>query len=99
MGLLIKNGLILDGTGSQGYISDILNEGDKVVQIKQNIDAAGTEIVDASNKVVAPGFIDMHHHGDLSIMEINKAEASIMQGVTTLVVGMCGLGQIGRAHV
>ncbi len=92
MGLLIKNGLILDGTGSQGYISDILIEGDKVVQIKQNIDAAGTEIIDASNKVVAPGFIDMHHHGDLSIMEINKAEASIMQGVTTLVVGMCGLG-------
>jgi len=92
VGLLIKNGLILDGTGSQGFISDILIEGDKVVQIKQNIDAAGTEIIDASNKVVAPGFIDMHHHGDLSIMEINRAEASIMQGVTTLVVGMCGLG-------
>ncbi len=92
MGLLIKNGLVLDGTGSQGFISDILIEGDKIVQIKQNIDAAGTEIIDASNKVVAPGFIDMHHHGDLSIMEINKAEASIMQGVTTLVVGMCGLG-------
>ncbi len=92
MGLLIRNGLILDGTGSQGFISDILIEGDKVVQIKQNIDAAGTEIIDASNKVVAPGFIDMHHHGDLSIMELNKAEASIMQGVTTLVVGMCGLG-------
>lgn len=92
MGLLIKNGLILDGTGSQGFISDILIEGDKVVQIKQNIDAAGTEIIDASNKVVTPGFIDMHHHGDLSILEINKAEASIMQGVTTLVVGMCGIG-------
>ena len=92
MGLLIKNGLIFDGTGSQGFISDILIEGDKVVQIKQNIDAAGTEIIDASNKVVAPGFIDMHHHGDLSILELNKAEASIMQGVTTLVVGMCGIG-------
>lgn len=92
MGLLIKNGLIFDGTGSQGFISDILIEGDKVVQIQQNIDAAGTEIIDASNKVVAPGFIDMHHHGDLSILEINKAEASIMQGVTTLVVGMCGIG-------
>lgn len=92
MNILIKNGLIIDGTGSQGYISDILIKDDKIIKIGTDLEANGSEIIDASNRVVAPGFIDMHSHADLTILQVNKAEPTIMQGITSLVVGMCGLG-------
>ena len=92
MKILIKNGLIIDGTGSPGFKSDLLIEEDKIIKIGNNLIVEDAEVIDASNKVVSPGFIDMHSHGDLTILQINKAEPTIMQGVTTLVVGMCGLG-------
>ena len=90
--ILIKNGIIIDGTGKLGYKSDILIKDDKIERIGTNLVNDGVKIVDASDKLVAPGFIDIHHHGDLSILDVNKAEAAIMQGVTTLNIGMCGLG-------
>ncbi|TFG14957.1 MAG: D-aminoacylase [Promethearchaeota archaeon] len=90
--ILIKNGIIIDGTGKLGYKSDILIKDDKIERIGTNIVNEGFRIIDASKKIVAPGFIDIHHHGDLSILDVNKAEAALKQGVTTLNVGMCGLG-------
>ena len=92
MTLLIKNGTIIDGTGSKGYKADILIEDDEIKEIKDAIEANDAEVIDASNKVVSPGFIDMHSHADLNILRVNKAEATLMQGVTTLVVAVCGLG-------
>ncbi len=92
MTILIKNGTIIDGTGSKGYKADILIEGDKIKEIRNEIDVNGAEIIDARNKVVSPGFIDMHSHADISILDVNTTDATIVQGVTTLVVGMCGLG-------
>ena len=64
----------------------------KIEKIGLNLAEDDCELIDASNKVVSPGFIDMHSHADLTILEVNKTEATIMQGVTTLVVGMCGIG-------
>lgn len=93
MNLLIKNGLIVDGTGSPGYHADILLRRDTIEKIEENITAEDCEIVDASDRVISPGFIDMHSHGDFTILQVNKAEPSIMQGVTTLIVGVCGLGR------
>ncbi len=92
MDLLIKNGEIIDGTGSPRYRADVLIKNDTIEMIGQNLESNGAKIIDASNKIVAPGFIDMHNHSDLTILKVNKAEAYIMQGVTTLVVGMCGIG-------
>ncbi|MFX0095645.1 MAG: amidohydrolase family protein, partial [Candidatus Hodarchaeota archaeon] len=92
MRLLIKNGLIIDGTGSEAYKSDILIDRGIVQKIGNDLPTENCEIIDASNRVVCPGFIDMHSHGDFAIMHVNKAEATIMQGVTTLVVAMCGIG-------
>lgn len=92
MNILIRNGLIVDGTGSSGFIADILIKNDKIEQIGENIEAKDCELIDASDRVVSPGFIDMHSHGDLTILEVKEAEASIMQGVTTLLVGNCGIG-------
>jgi len=92
--LLIKNGRIVDGTGAPGFISDILIKDDKIFKISKNLQSGGVKIIDASNKIVSPGFIDMHNHSDFTLMskDANKIEPYLRQGVTTLVVGMCGLG-------
>ncbi len=92
MAILIKGGTIINGTGSKGYEADLLIEGDEIKEIGKNLDVGNAEIIDASNKMVSPGFIDMHSHADLAILQVNKSDATIMQGVTTLVVSMCGLG-------
>ena len=92
MAILVKNGLIADGTGSPSYSADVLIKDDKIVKIGSNLTAEGSDIVDASNRVVAPGFIDMHNHSDLTLSQSYKIEPYILQGCTTLVIGMCGLG-------
>jgi len=92
MDILIKNGAVIDGTGAPRLKSDVLIKGDLIQEIGVNLSGEGCEIIDATGKVVSPGFIDMHHHADLSILNMNKAEATLMQGCTTLVVGVCGLG-------
>ncbi len=92
MAIIIKNGLIVDGTGSPGYNADVIIEDDKIVKIGPNLITEGSEIVDATNRIVAPGFIDMHNHSDLTLFQSYKIEPYILQGCTTLVIGMCGLG-------
>jgi N-acyl-D-amino-acid deacylase len=92
MDILIKDGLIIDGTGRNGYYADLLIKEDRVSDIGEDLTTPDCKIIDASNKVVAPGFIDMHSHADLTILKVNTAEAYLMQGVTTLVVSVCGIG-------
>jgi N-acyl-D-amino-acid deacylase len=92
MNILIKNGTLIDGTGSPGFKSDVLIKDDKIIKIEPDIESNDYKLIDASNKIVSPGFIDMHNHADLTILDVNKAEAYIGQGITTLVVGVCGIG-------
>ena len=92
MDILLKNGLVIDGTGSAGFKADVLIKNDKIHEIGVDLKAEDCKIIDVANRVVSPGFIDMHHHGDLCVLNANKAESTIMQGCTTLVVGVCGLG-------
>ena len=92
MRILIKNGLIVDGTGAPGKKGDVLIDGDKIEKIGESIDVEDVDIIDASNKVISPGFIDIHNHADFNIYEVNRAEPFVMQGMTTLLVGLCGLG-------
>jgi N-acyl-D-amino-acid deacylase len=92
MDILIKDGLIIDGTGRNGYYADLLIKNNKIEEIGEDLTAENCKVIDASNKVVAPGFIDMHSHADLTILRVNTAEAYLMQGVTTMVVSICGIG-------
>jgi len=92
MGILIKNGLIIDGSGVSGIEADILIQGDKISQISPNIKENAHHIIDARGKIVSPGFIDIHNHADLTILEANKAEAFVEQGITTLLACVCGIG-------
>jgi N-acyl-D-amino-acid deacylase len=91
MGILIKKGL-LDGSGVSGRITDILIQDDKILQISRDIKEDGHNIIEATGKIVSPGFIDIHNHADLTILEANKAESFVEQGITTLLACVCGIG-------
>ncbi|MFX1278067.1 MAG: amidohydrolase family protein [Promethearchaeota archaeon] len=87
---LIKEGKIIDGTGNPWYRGDILIENGKIKKISHNISDKTTDrVINASNFIVSPGFIDIHTHSDLTVL-FSRGENVISQGVTTHVVGNCG---------
>jgi len=88
--LAIRNGLVVDGTGSEPRIADVGISADRVVLVGE-VPEAGDEI-DADGKVVAPGFIDLHSHSDFTLLVDPRASSAVYQGVTTEVVGNCGFG-------
>ena len=88
--LLIKNGRIVDGTGSPWYRGDLAVRGDTIARIAPRIDAPATRVVDAAGKVVAPGFIDPHTHARRGIFQVPTADNYVRQGVTTLTEGPDG---------
>lgn len=88
--LVIKNGLIVNGTGKKPFVSDVAIRGDRVVKVGRLKDAKALETVDASGMVVAPGFIDVHTHADRRIGDVPTADNYLLQGVTTVIGGNCG---------
>ncbi|MBN8811416.1 MULTISPECIES: amidohydrolase family protein [unclassified Sphingomonas] len=89
--LAIRGALVIDGTGAAGTVADVAVEGDRIVAIGGNIGAAREEI-DAAGLTLAPGFIDAHTHDDRLIL--GGADAmlcKLSQGVTTVIVGNCGI--------
>ena len=88
--LIIKRGEIIDGTGSPSFKADIGIKEGKIVKIG-DITEKGSTNINADGLVVSPGFIDMHNHADHAILAFPNAECYIMQGVTTSLVGNCGL--------
>lgn len=91
MGILIKNGLIIDGSGKPGYRGDLLIEGEKIKAIGENLTAEDSEIIDAEGLVVAPGFIDTHSHSDLQILVNPEIQPKVRQGITTEILGQDGI--------
>ena len=90
--ILLRNGKIVDGTGAPWFVGDIGIAGDRIAAIGNLSEAHGRRDIDAAGKLVCPGFVDCHSHSDLSILANLEATSSIYQGVTTEIVGQCGLG-------
>src|SRR5687768_11576029 len=88
--LVLRNGRIVDGTGSPWYRADIAITGDSIARIAPLITDPSARVVDVSGLVVAPGFIDIHTHARRGIFEIPTADNYVRQGVTTLVEGPDG---------
>ena len=91
--ILIKNGTIVDGTGSPAYKGAVVVKGDRIEavgKVEGDLAKGAEEVIDAEGKVVTPGFIDVHNHGDLSILYYPKADGFVRQGITTFVGGNCG---------
>ena len=87
--VIIRGGQVIDGTGAAPVVADIAIAGDRIVQIGPVQGSSGNTI-DATGKIVCPGFIDIHSHTDLSLLVDPRAESKIRQGVTTEVAGQDG---------
>jgi len=88
--ILIKNGLVVDGTGRPGRTADLAVVGDRITAIAALPHGAGRRVIDAAGCVVAPGFIDIHSHSDFLWLLRPRSESKVMDGVTTEVCGNCG---------
>lgn len=91
--LVIRGGTVFDGTGAPGREADIAIDGARIAQIASKIAERGRDEIDARGLAVAPGFIDVHSHGDGSLSADPRLESLVRQGITTIVVGQDGSSQ------
>ncbi len=91
---ILRDGLIVDGTGADAFIGDVFLEDDRIASVRRRgadrstNAAADAMVIDCNGSVIAPGLIDGHSHSDLQVLQ-NRTE-KLLQGVTSEVVGNCG---------
>ena len=85
--LIIRNGHVIDGTGSPWYAADVAVKEGRVAVIGRLDEASATRIIDAHGQVVAPGFIDMLGQSELTLLVDPRAPSKIFQGITTEITG------------
>jgi N-acyl-D-aspartate/D-glutamate deacylase len=84
--LVVRNGKVVDGTGNPWFVGDVAIRGDRIAAVGR-VTGAGKREIDAKGLVVAPGFVDMHSHSDLLLLEDGNAPSKVRQGVTTEILG------------
>ena len=89
--VLIRNGWLVDGTGNPAYPADVGVEGDTIAAVGRFPEAQARRVINAKGKLVTPGFVDCHSHTDWSIQTNPTAQSTIRPGVTTEIVGHCGV--------
>ena len=88
--VVIRNGLVIDGTGAPGQIADVaLNDG-RIAAVGE-VSESGAREIDAQGLVGAPGFVDIHTHFDAQVFWDTTLSPSPLHGVTTVISGNCGL--------
>lgn len=88
--LTLKNGRVVDGTGNPWFFGDVGIKDDVVVEVGR-VDQRSQDTVDVRGQVISPGFIDGHCHSDLMVLDDPLSEIKLQQGVTTEVLGNCGM--------
>jgi N-acyl-D-amino-acid deacylase len=89
--LLIRNGRVVDGSGLPWFHADVGIAGDRITGVGRFRNASAKHTIDAAGKVVCPGFVDAHVHGDLPLLADPLHEQGVRQGVTTHVIGQDGV--------
>ena len=88
--ILIRDGLVLDGTGTVGKIGDVAVSDGQIAVVGKRIAGAAARVIEARGLAVTPGFIDIKTHSDFTLPINPKAESKVRQGVTTEIIGHCG---------
>ncbi len=89
--LVIRNGTVIDGTGAEPFQADIAIQDGKITAVGK-VSARGREEIDAKGRIVTPGFIDPHSHYDAQVTWSSQITPSSWNGVTTTLIGNCGVG-------
>jgi N-acyl-D-amino-acid deacylase len=89
--IAIENGLVVDGTGNPWYQANLAVKNGRIATISPLPIKDARQTIDAKGLIVSPGFIDMHSHSDFALLAGAQAESKIRQGVTTEVIGNCGV--------
>ena len=87
---IVRNGLVVDGSGAPGFIGDVAIRDGKIAAVGR-IEGEGRTVVDATGRVVAPGFIDPHTHFDVQLLWDGAAKPALEHGITCVVPGNCSL--------
>jgi len=88
---LIRNASVLDGSGAPSTVLDVALRGDRICAIGPSLSLRASAQVDAEGLALAPGFIDVHTHDDISVIRTPAMLPKLSQGVTTVIVGNCGI--------
>ncbi len=89
--VILQGGTVIDGSGAPGKIADVAVKGGDIVAVGDCSDWTADQVLDATGQIVAPGFIDVHTHDDVAVMETPDMPFKISQGVTTIIAGNCGI--------
>lgn len=96
--LIIRGGTVVDGSGAPGVRTDVGVRDGRIATVGDLVGATANRTIDATGRVVAPGFIDVHTHDDRIVIDAPDMLPKISQGVTTLVVGNCGISLSPLRH-
>ena len=92
---VLRGGLVADGFGGEPFLGDVVIAADRIAAVvpasERPVAGYDAETIDCTGRVIAPGFVDIHCHSDLSLLAYPDNESRITQGVTTEVVGNCGM--------
>jgi len=88
---LIRNATVLDGSGAAAELQDVALCGDRICSIGPSLGFEASTVIDADGLMLAPGFIDVHTHDDTAVIRNPAMPAKLSQGVTTVIVGNCGI--------
>ena len=89
--IVFKNGTVIDGSGNNSFSADVAVKDDVIVAVGELDETLAEKVIDITGKAISPGFIDVHTHDDNAVLKSPECLPKISQGVTSVIVGNCGL--------